>query len=602
MSEKSISVSQSKVLWREKKPDPRWGYRNYSNLKLFDIKSGKTKTLTSKGKYISSSLSPDGNFAAGVEYSPDLKYYVNIIKTDTGELVQRSDVTDTGFIFDPAISEDGRNIAFASLTDKGNRLLLFNIENEKFETIIDYTSEEQIKAPVFYKNYILYNSGFSGIDNIYAVEIKTGKKFQVTSRPFGAYYPSVSSDEEILYFNDYSINGYRAASIKLQPSSWTPIEKVEKNIINDIKPILEQELPDGLPDNPEVQEKEYDVKNYYPALNLINVYGWFPGFNSTSSEFYFSVFSRDVLHTTVLSASYIRNFNEKTNAGVITAIYSRFYPVITMYGGYGDRTILLDKDESDTGDSGEYAKWRETIGVAGISLPLNFSRGRHKTLFNAAVNGGIIKISEKDYDNIYIYQDINRDGTLNYINYSGTISHIMEDNLIAVAPRMGQIINMSYSHTSDNSDYIGNLFSGELSIYLPGILNSHSIKLTGALEYLDYESYAFQSEILFPRGYDEIRHETFTKGGIDYAFPLVNMSANIWELTYIRRINGAVFFDYGRGKTGRVSKIYPSAGVELTVRQNLLSNIYLDIEAGLRYSRCIETDENKFDFILKTPM
>ena len=126
--------------------------------------------------------------------------------------------------------------------------------------------------------------------------------------------------------------------------------------------------------------------------------------------------------------------------------------------------------------------------------------------------------------------------------------------------------------------------------------------MTGAFEYLLYESYAFQSGILFTRGYDEIRHEYFSKGGIDYALPVINMSASIWKLTYIKRINGALFFDYGRGKTGNITADYTSAGVELTVRQNLLSNIYLDIETGLRYSRCIETDENKFDFVLKAPL
>jgi hypothetical protein len=32
--------------------------------------------------------------------------------------------------------------------------------------------------------------------------------------------------KEIL-FNDYSMNGYQIASVKLNPSQWTPIEKVK---------------------------------------------------------------------------------------------------------------------------------------------------------------------------------------------------------------------------------------------------------------------------------------------------------------------------------------------------------------------------------------
>jgi len=602
MAEKSISIAQGKILWRELQPDARWGYRNYSNLKIYNIESKKSKRLTSKGKYISSALSPDGTAAAAVEYTPDMKYYINIIRTDNGKILKRTDVTDTGYIYDPAFSDNGERIAFSSLSIKGNRLLLFDIESESFKTIIDYRKDDQMKAPVFYRDYIIYSSHYSGIDNIYAVNINSGKKFQITSRPYGAYYPSVSPDGETLYFNDYSINGYSAVSIKLDPSSWIPIEKLERKIINDIQPIVNQELSGIAPDEDDITEVEYEVKDYYPQFNFVNVYGWLPSFDSTSNEFYFSVYSRDVLHTTDISVSYIRNFNENTNAGAVTAIFSGLYPVITLTGGYGSRTLLLDKDESESGRKGEYARWNEAKGSAGISLPLNYSRGIHKNFLRLAIDGGLIHIMNKDHENIYIYEDINRDGTLNYLSYSARASHIVENNMNAVAPRMGQVINIAYYHTPGNSDYDGSLFSSDLTLYFPGIIKSHSIILTGAFENTYYENYAFPSIFLFPRGYDAVRHEYLYKGGIDYVFPILNLSSNIWKLTYIKRINGAIFFDYGTGETGGNRTVYPSAGFELTARQNLISNIYLDLEIGLRYSRCFETDENKYDFILKSPM
>ncbi len=107
---------------------------------------------------------------------------------------------------------------------------------------------------------------------------------------------------------------------------------------------------------------------------------------------------------------------------------------------------------------------------------------------------------------------------------------------------------------------------------------------------------------LFPRGYDEVSHRHLVKGGIDYMFPIADFSLPVWKLVYFKRINGTIFFDYGTGITHGERREYPSAGFELTSVQNLLSNPYLVIETGLRYSRCIETGENRYDFMLTTPL
>jgi hypothetical protein len=160
------------------------------------------------------------------------------------------------------------------------------------------------------------------------------------------------------------------------------------------------------------------------------------------------------------------------------------------------------------------------------------------------------------------------------------------------------VLQISYTHTPHNSDYTGNLFSADLVLYFPGITDTQGLIVKGSYEKLDYKNYVFTSQVLFPRGYDSVRYDHFYSGGVEYAFPVCNLSFNLWKLMYFKRINGDIFFDYGAGNHDTGYTYYKSAGFELTAEQNLLSNLYLAVEAGLRYSYCIDTSEHVYEFIL----
>lgn len=609
MNERNLSTGGGFALWREGVPDPRWGYRSYSDLKLLDIQTGRTEFITDYKKYIASAISGDGKTAVGIEYGPDLKYFISVIDTASKHESFREEIKDKGYLFDPAISPDGKNIALAALADEGNAILVYNLESRKITVITGYTHNERFKAPAFYKNYLIYGSDYSGIDNIYAVDIKTGKRFQITSRPLGAYFPSVSKDK--LYFSDYSVYGHQAASIILDQKQWVPIEKAERAVTNYIGPVAEKELAgdtdvDNIPDN------NYDVNNYYPILNSVNFYGWdwlTPLLFSSLTEFRVDLVSQDVHQTTEIMLSYIHNFNESTNAGEISIIYSGLYPVFSIKGGYGERAQYLI-DESEAEDEEIYMTWKETAGSAGISLPLNFSRGIRSTYITFGAEAGYIKITDKNYDDYEIYEDMNYDGELQYMNYYFTFSNLTQTAFNSVSPGTGEILTISYFDTPYDGDYLGNLFTADLALYLPGITDMQGTKISGSYEKVKYETYLFTQMFLFPRGYDSIRHEEFYKGSFDYSFPIANFSANIWKLLYFKRVNGDLFYDYGVGKTNEELYYYRSAGVEITFEHNWLSNKYLALELGVRYSRCFDADENaeknndknSFDIVLKVPI
>jgi len=599
-NEKILSSGGGIFLWRESVPDPRWGYRSYLDLKVYDSKADETVWLSDKRRFIASAISHDGEKAAAIEYTQELSYKISLFNINQKLEISSSEIKNTGHIFDPAISDDGKYVALSALSDNGNAILLYNTLTGKIVNLTDYTFNEILRALEFFGKYLLYVSNYSGIDNIYAIDIEKKKRYQVTSRKFGAYYPAADTATSTMLFNDYTANGYSVAKMDLKPESWIPIEKVERRLVDTIEPVAKQELQGDFETAYTVQQNQYEIKNYHPIANSVNFFGWFPALNSTDSEFYISFLSRDVLHTTDIIVSYIRNFNEGTDAGSATLTYSGLYPVFTLSGIYGERAVKVDNESGNS--ELDFVTWKETTGFAGIHFPLDFSRGIHTTALTFGGKTGYIHITDKTQENRTIYNDINRDGDLYYYKYFLTLSHIVRGALSSVTPGIGEVLQLSYTHTPHESDYRGNLFSADLKLYLPGITDTQGLILKGSYENLDYKNYIFTSLVLFPRGYDSVRYEHFTQGGVDYAFPICDLSFNIWKLLYFKRINGALFFDYGAGKDETGYTYYKSAGFELTAEQNLLSNLYLAVEAGLRYSYCFDTPEHVYEFVFKTPM
>ena len=595
-----LSAGGDFALWRETVPDPRWGYRSYSELRLYSFSSGQTFNLTSKGKFIASAISSDGSAAAGIEYRAETGYSLITFSTETKERLVIHEINGFGHVFDPAVADDG-TIALCSLDKNGNAVLVMDMKSGKSTTVAGYTHNEHFRTPVFYDRYLFYISDYTGVDNIYAIDLKTKERFQVTSVMLGAYYPHVSRKNKTLLFNEYTLTGYKTVSIRIAPETWRPFAKLERPVDPYIETISSQELgKEGkVPDD--VPEKKYKAKGYHTLLHGMMIPGWYPFFDVNNNDFSFNIITQDVLHTVQALVSYIFNLNEKTHTGKGTLIYAGLYPVFSFSGSFGNRALYIE-EEKNRYNGNDYVTWMEKSAVLGISIPLNFSRGINSTFLSFGATGGMVNITDVDPPVYSIYSDLDRNGLLKYASYHISFQHTITGALNSRIPRWGELINLSYSHTPWKADYTGKMFSADMTIYLPSVFSTHGFKLTGGYTCNDKTDYVFTQPLLFPRGYESVVHEKFISGSADYLFPIADFSLPVWKLIHFRRMNGTVFFDYGRGISGDSATAYPSTGFELTLVQNLLSNSYLVFEAGLRVSYCFATKEKVYGLVLTTPL
>ena len=82
-----------------------------------------------------------------------------------------------------------------------------DISTGQWTVLLPYTRFD-ISEPVHYRNYILFRSAYTTIENIYAFDINRQKLYQVTFSRFGAYNPSVSPDSSELLFSTYTDTGF----------------------------------------------------------------------------------------------------------------------------------------------------------------------------------------------------------------------------------------------------------------------------------------------------------------------------------------------------------------------------------------------------------
>ena len=109
----------------------------------------------------------------------------------------------------PAWSEDGRHIAVVRQDARGNALGHIDVVDGEGQIVLPHTHDE-IGWPIFWGSYLLFDSPYSGIDNIHAVHLSSGAHYQVTSRPLAATHVSVDGDS--LLFEDYTVEATASRS------------------------------------------------------------------------------------------------------------------------------------------------------------------------------------------------------------------------------------------------------------------------------------------------------------------------------------------------------------------------------------------------------
>ncbi|HPC37146.1 MAG TPA: hypothetical protein PLO79_11090, partial [Candidatus Marinimicrobia bacterium] len=493
-----------------------------------------------------------------------------LLNSNDGQEIRTLSNSDNGLIKNPAWSPDGRQLVYFKQFESSKSLAIYDLENDS-EKIITAECHSFDEYPVFYGDYLLYNSAWSGIDNIYAVEIVSGRRFQVTSRQFGAYYPAVSTDGSTLVFSDYDFNGLDVCTMQLEPAGWQSLEMVERRDILYYEPLVAQEQGYSIFTTGKIPTRSYPVTDYNPYRHLFNFHSWYYFFSETSANL--GLFSNDILNTA--AANFELNFdaNEKAFSVGSEVCYAGFYPILSAGLSLGKRISysggLFDELTTET--------WNETSFSLGANLPLDYSSGVFNRKLNLSLSGAYTYISDKttveDYEN----------GNGGFVPFSYEIAYQNYQTPARrdVKPTAGYTIKANFKHTPLGGDYQSQMYSIQGNYYLPGLARHHSLMLNAKLELQNPDNYRFASLVPFAKGYHYVYNDLFTGAGISYELPLAYPDWACGSLFYLKRLRGAFFGDFNVGKTGDFEQQYNSVGFDLNFDFNLLK-LAVELNAGVR--------------------
>jgi hypothetical protein len=581
-----------KIVYATYRPDLRWTYRDYSELMLLDVNSGREHRITKNSKYFSPDFSPDGKTIVAVKEGANGKCEVHLLNAADGKLVSILQNKENLFYTYPKFYGDDKLIA-AVRTPKGKMsLALIDIKTGDSKYLLPL-SYQPIAFP-FIKNDTVYFSATSGInDRLFRLSLNSLKLFELSNyninRIIGNYQPAVSNDK--FAWVGFTAFGYQINEADKKGLFWSEVDN-DKSLHGlpdfGISALKRDSSTDLLA---KVKTDSLPITKYLKSHHLFNFHSLIPNFNDPN--YTLSIEGENVLNTLQTQLSFNYNRDEGYKEFGFDAVYGALFPFISAGANY-----TVDRRGYNKGSN---IYWNETNLHGGLELPLNFSSGKNITILQA---GSDLYYSQVNFQQAYRSQFADRSYTYsnNYINFVNNIQQAKQN----IYPRFGQSIMLNYK--SAISGLSADQFLANGSFYFPGFMINHNLVINLAHQQKNKNNVIdFSNDFPFSRGYTAENLYDMSKAGVNYHFPIAYPDAGVANTFYLLRIRGNAFYDYTNATDfytdGKQFKgTFRSTGAEVYFDSQLFNQGAISF--GFRYSYLINRDvfggggHNRFEIIV----
>ena len=611
--EESVSMTKNLIIWAENRANLRWTHADRSVIQVYDLEKKVRKEIKSKNKIFGPVISPDLVTFAAVEVDSSNHFFISVFDLKSGKLIDRYGTSDNQYFFTPCWDENGKKLYVVCLSGKGKYLASVEVRNKQFDQLTANTYSD-LKNPSYSKGQILFSADFSGVDQLYALDLETKKIHQIVTVRFGANYPTAPNSANQVYFSNYTADGFQLAKFKLHNIN-TPKEINNIQLQQDSLAVKLASQEKGIPDFSNADSVKYSSGKYSKLGHMFNFHSWAPAYidvNSSEIKPGFSLFSQNVLGTAETRLGYEYNVADHTGIYKLGFNYSGLFPEINTEFSAGNAASNYTQITNTTNSNHEVIQsdtsiqrytWKEITADIDLRLPLNFSKGKYSRVFNPEVKYTFNRVinGTSTPENFY-------SGNFNALSYRLYCYNLLHQSSQSLMPKWGQQFDLIYRHTPFNGNDLGTLAGIQSAFYFPGLTKNSGIKI-----YQGYQEKSFSSEnsfanfVNFPRGFQSYQNNKMYSLATDYKFPLFYPDFSFGKLAYVKRVKASVFYDYAwlSVPVEVNGKIIPndhelkmqSLGLELTADLHVL-RFFAPIEIGCRSIYLPEFNTFKFDFLL----
>ena len=627
-----LSSGRGRIVWNEYGFDPRWQVRNYSLVKVWDDALKKRVVVsTSRSRHAGAAISPDGQYILTIRTDQSYEHTLVVLRYPSGGTVKEFPNPENHFYSMPRWSDDGKKIVALKTGNDGKRIAIIDFASEKEQEAFD-AGEENVGHPVVDGDYLFFNSPITGIDNIHAIDLRNGKRFQVTNSKYGSYNAAISGDKKFIYYNEQTRNGLDVVRAPFDPSSWKIFAGRSQGGVL-FKHLIEQEARPTLFDS--IPQEAYPVKRYRRLLQPPQPFSWGLFVENDLATVDAGITARDILSTINLTAGYTYDINESTGFWRASLSYQGFYPILDVTATMGDRsvdegnatTVIISGDDTTRVSNPMVLDWKEENLSLGFRIPLITTSSKYSGALTLQNNVGITRVS--DFTNVFkterIFPTLIRNDTIfqgyqfleyvgngtlvyNYLSFSG--HRLLKRSHRDIVSRWGQAFNIRYYSTPYGGDFEGGLISAIGYLYLPGLAKHHSLNGYAAIqEHLNThdlaesgDDYFFRNTVPVPRGMSVGRFKRFFSASANYLLPLWYPDIALGPIVNIQRFRLNVFADYAFGNRSyfaEVDRSYLSVGGELKADLNFM-RFLPQFDLGVRYSYGISPSVQKIEVVIGT--
>jgi len=537
----TMSYANGMVAWAEINRDPRWAYRTYTDIRIFNLNTGKATLITKKGRYQSPKLSPDGSQLVAIELDETNKWDLVVLNTHSGKVQYRISDPGIGFLMEPTWDEDGRHIIAIAFTEgKGKSLVRTSLTNPGFDELLN-AGEVDIFNPFVRNNNVYFTGTWSGRNEIYTMDMNSAALYRLSPTRFGSSKPVGSANGSRLVISDLTATGQKIAEIQTDNLEKIDLESLPPNPFKLFDAAAREE--NFLIENVKEENVEFTSKPFNKFFNHLHFHSWMPAaldVDQLNALPGISFLSQDLLGTTTFSAGYTYENEVNGHKGFVDYSIQAWYPVvdIRLEGGAEDR-FYYNRDKDTV------ISLRTTLmnAIAGVSLPLSFNK--HATIFGFAPR---ISTTQEFYTFEFADQTFKRGRRP--VSYRLTGYAYQRMAYRDLFPKYGISGVAGFRHTPFRASKsftdvdAGNIIYAAASVFLPGMVKHHSLRLYLGWQKKNYGQTYFGDAIRFARGYEAKANDELTITSLNYSFPLLYPDKSLGSLIYAKRLKANIFMDY----------------------------------------------------------